>query len=225
MSAYTLEYREPKPRSGLLDFLLSSIAAALLVGAVFVGLSTLHTYLTTPPYTSESYVRVYTDLGHGSGVHIGNGIIISAEHVVSGRSEMSIETTNGEQFTATVLHADAARDVVILKISGPATGLRSTELACRPVVVGEEITAAGNPGPMRNVKSWGRVSAKAAQHGRWASGAIADITVGAGMSGGPLYARDGVIGIVVGVYTAHPGFLIFVPSQVLCGLVMAEGAK
>src|SRR5690606_30707311 len=59
----------------------------------------------------ESVVKVRTNTGHGSGVHIGGGKFLTAAHVTDGAKELHIRTPDGKERDAELLWSSPAYDV------------------------------------------------------------------------------------------------------------------
>ncbi|HEY6746322.1 MAG TPA: trypsin-like peptidase domain-containing protein [Mycobacteriales bacterium] len=156
-----------------------------------------------------SVVVVRTARGSlGTGVIVAeNGTVLTANHVVSDRSPLSLVFADGTRSAATVAAADPEHDVATLT---PAT-------LPQPIVpatlggaaeVGGDVVAIGNPLGLTYSVSSGVVSATgrtAKTNGGTFSGLIQfDASVNPGSSGGPLLDGEGnVIGIVLSI--ADPG--------------------
>ena len=160
--------------------------------------------------TETAVVKVSRGGGHGSGVHIGDGYILTARHVV-----------------------DAAYDIALRKVKEPVAG--SAHLDCRTAAVGTEIIAMGSPMTIDFVSAFGRIAGEPREVMGLKSVFVTDITTVMGMSGGPVFDRqDNLIGITVAVMTAPlptgpdryspslVGFGFVVPSSAVCNL-MARG--
>lgn len=161
--------------------------------------------------------------GVGSGVYIGNGVIITAAHVLDGSSSFKIRSDVGDVQGGEVLWANTDYDIAAVRPAKPGR-LATAHLNCREAVVGERIAAAGNPGGVEFVTMRGYVSGGARQAGpKWRSVFVTDLTTIGGMSGGATYSADGdVIGITVGTmgFGAPSGGLGFaVPSATVCMLL------
>ncbi|MGM4911416.1 trypsin-like peptidase domain-containing protein [Rhizobium sp. 768_B6_N1_8] len=216
---------------------IAVIATAVIVfGAVKLAPGQpVHTTITNtivqaPPTTSEdSVVMVNVEGGHGSGVHIGNGFVITAAHVASDNKEVELKTTDGKTVKAEVLWVNKAYDIALLRTAGKVGGQSS--LDCRVPHLGDEIQAAGNPLNLEFVSSFGRIAGNARAADPWREVVITDITTVMGQSGGPLFGKDGrVVGIVVGVVPAPlkngegyvpslTGFGTAVPASAVCALL------
>lgn len=156
-----------------------------------------------------SVVVVRTAKGSlGTGVIVAeDGTVLTANHVISDRSAVSLIFADGTKSAATVAAADPEHDVATLT---PAT-------LPQPIVpatlggaaeVGGDVVAIGNPLGLTYSVSSGVVSAigrTAKTNGGTFSGLIQfDASVNPGSSGGPLLDGEGnVIGIVLSI--ADPG--------------------
>jgi putative serine protease PepD len=144
----------------------------------------------------------------GTGVIVtGAGTVLTANHVVSDGSAVTVLFADGTRSPAAVATADPARDVATLR---PAT-LPETVVPATiggGVEVGGAVVAIGNPLGLTYSVSSGVVSAldrTASTDGGRRTGLIQfDASVNPGSSGGPLLDADGdVVGIVISI--ADPG--------------------
>ena len=171
-------------------------------------------------------VKIIVANGHGSGVSIGNGIIITAAHVVGDLSTVKLKSAVGDIQPAEVLWVSKKYDIAYLKASNPKR-LGTSSLACREPAQGETIIAKGNPLGVEFVSVWGHVAGPSRPAGPWASVMVTDITTVPGQSGGPVYDAAGmVVGITVGVMVAPLGFGAslagigyVVPASAVCDLL------
>lgn len=192
------------------------VAVALIAGGLY---STLPAAAPLPGST----VKIVMGQGHGSGVHIGNGYIVTAAHVV-GDKVPTIKADDGTEQPATVLWTNKAHDIALLRTDAT---MAVSPLDCRVAGYGEAVTAKGNPGPLEFITATGRVAGVEREFGPWARVLPVDMTIVMGMSGGPVLASDGrVVGISVGVLLAQVGFSpsltgfgAIVPSAVVCDLM------
>lgn len=171
--------------------------------------------MARPPSVSsleKSVVRI--ELGAqgsksgASGVYVGNGLVITARHVVLSEEDdhfsplntLVVETHEGQVLPATVLFFSEYRDFAVLKIGKNA--LRPSRLDCREPKLDEPVTMIGNPLLLFN---WG------VAHGTVASDMTVDVaeidefhTTGLtinslpGDSGAPVFdAAGNVLGVFV----------------------------
>lgn len=206
---------------------LFAVAVAAMVA---LGLSAHKWSFAHPAPLAMSTVLVSDDNGHGSGVHIGNGYILTAAHVVEDRPEMTITGSDGKSVVGTVLWSNKAYDVALIRVTDH-DNLSKSRLSCHAVLpIGERIEAIGNPVNLKWVHTWGRVSSDIGERGPWKISVLADIAIGPGMSGGPVFDRRGnVIGLAVGISVAPLGFTpsiygvsYIVPSQAICALLASD---
>jgi len=158
-------------------------------------------------------VKITTSSGVGSGFVIdAGGYVMTNSHVitgVNGRAAPSIQVTmsDGADYRATVVGADAKSDLALLKID--ATGLKALKLAnLADVVVGQDVVAigyaldlTGGDGASFTVTR-GIVSAKnrsTSETGGSLGAVQTDAAINHGNSGGPLLD---LFGDVVGVNTS-----------------------
>lgn len=155
--------------------------------------------------------------GKGSGVHIGNGYILTAHHVIDGAKELTVKTDDGRSLTPEIMWANSAYDIALLRVD-PA-GVSSRALRCTDPLRGDAVWSLGNPLGLKFVAFYGHISGSARPLGDWASVLILDITVGPGMSGGPLIDSSGrVVGIVVAAMRGTP-IGAAVPGSAACRLM------
>src|SRR3954447_6926762 len=154
----------------------------------------------------DSVVFVSSETAQGTGTGSGfvvssDGKIITNEHVVDGAQRVTVKIgTGGTPRTATVLAADASKDLALLKVD--ASGLKPLALGdSASVAVGETTYAIGNPYGLDHTFTSGIVSALGrsiqAPDGTPIVGAIqTDAAINPGNSGGALLNGDGkVIGV------------------------------
>jgi S1-C subfamily serine protease len=168
---------------------------------------------------------VQLENGHGSGVHIGNGFIVTAAHVVGDAKEVQVKDKGGVFHKAEVLWANKASDIALLRTSPDGMGV--AHISCIVTKAGSPIVAYGNPLAIEFVAAYGKIAGEARATGPWKSVYVTDITTVMGQSGGPVFAENGdLIGITVGVMSAQIGFSgslvgygFVVPSSEVCGLL------
>ena len=155
-----------------------------------------------PPAPSE---------GLGSGFIISNdGYILTNNHVIEGADEVNVRLTNGDEYAATVIGADRASDVALIKIE--ATDLPAVTVGNSDnLKVGEWVLAIGSPFNFEYSVTQGIVSAKGRALGgsdRYVPFIQTDVAINPGNSGGPLFNLKGeVVGINSQIYTRSGGFM------------------
>lgn len=203
---------------------MRALLVATLLASSFLaacsGVDNIETSAVTP---AGSAVRIETsDNGVGSGVYIGNDVIITAAHVVGNMPTVKIKSDIGDYQEGSVLWVNKDYDLAAVK---PRSGRRfkAAYLSCKQPRVGEAITAKGNPVGLEFVTMRGFVSGEARTVGAWKSVFLTDLTTYGGMSGGPIFDNMyEVVGITVGVvgFSAPTGGLGFaVPGDVVCQML------
>lgn len=149
--------------------------------------------------------------GLGSGFIISeDGYILTNNHVIDDADEVRVRMTNGDEFEAEVIGADAASDVALLKIDAkrlPAVNFGDSD----ELEVGEWVLAIGSPFNFEYSVTKGIVSAKGRALGgsdRYVPFLQTDVPINPGNSGGPLFNMKGeVVGINAQIYTRSGGFM------------------
>ncbi|MHC4517897.1 MAG: trypsin-like peptidase domain-containing protein [Planctomycetota bacterium] len=142
-------------------------------------------------------------LGSGFVVHE-NGFIVTNAHVVEGVDRIKVVFSNGREYRARVVSAEASKDLAVLAIEAneqlPFIELgRSSDL-----MIGETVIAIGNPYGYANTVTSGVVSAVGRDlhvtDAYWLRGLIqTDASINPGNSGGPLLNINGQL---IGINTA-----------------------
>jgi len=142
-------------------------------------------------------------LGSGFVLHE-NGFIVTNAHVVEGVERIKVVFSDGREYRARVVSADASNDLAVLAIETedklPYVDLgRSSDL-----MIGETVIAIGNPYGYANTVTSGVISAAGRDlqvtEGIWLRGLIqTDASINPGNSGGPLLNINGQ---VIGINTA-----------------------
>ncbi|UXN70876.1 serine protease [Devosia neptuniae] len=193
--------------------------------AALIVLALANVLYAQPPVIPSSTVKVELEKGHGSGVHIGDGLILTAAHVAREGAAVRLKLDDGTYRDAEVLWSSTASDIALLRTS-PA-GLSSSPLSCAPLKVGQEVTARGNPLSVEFVTTYGHIVGPATKRSDWLGVAPVDMVILPGMSGGPAFNSAGeVIGINValltlplGVGVSATGIGFIVPAEQICGLL------
>jgi serine protease Do len=125
----------------------------------------------------------------------GDGLILTAQHVVDDEPRMTVETRSGIRFDAEVLRRDAVQDIAVLRV--PGNGYPCLPLATAPATEGSDVYAVGNPldEEFNFSVSKGIVSGlRNVDDGRFIQ---TDAALNPGNSGGPLVSSFGeVLGVV-----------------------------
>ncbi|GAA3549611.1 trypsin-like peptidase domain-containing protein [Amycolatopsis ultiminotia] len=166
----------------------TALAAALVgggAGAAIVGLTggdaaaagssstTGQTVSTTTSSGDVSEVAakvvpsvVQVNVTTAQGEAIGSGVILTSDgriltnaHVVEGARNVTITTSDGKKYQATVVGSDTKGDIAVLQAQG-AGGLTAATLGdSGKLAVGQEVIAIGSPGGLQNTVTTGIVSA------------------------------------------------------------------
>ena len=218
-------------------FLAATILAASTALASCSGVDQVTTGAIPSFDPMTTVVRVSLPGGaHGSGFHVGGGIIITAAHVVRGYVVGSIEWEDGGRREGTMLWETALYDVGAIQVADAPTAAANIE--CRNPGIGEKLTAYGNPGGDNFLAIPATVVGKPRPRApNWQT--VVPLSLGAqgGISGGPVFDADGdVVGIVVGAPIAllsrsldpqgiedydlsNTGVAYMVPGSVLCSVL------
>lgn len=155
---------------------------------------------------SPPVVAIVTDRGAGSGVVFSSdGLIVTNEHVISGRRVIEVHFPSGAKYEARVLGRDVMSDIALLQV-------KASNLTVMPigdsdqVKVGQVVAALGNPfGLSRDGKPTMTVGIVSALHRivtpgngqrRYGDAIQTDAAINPGNSGGALVDLDGkLIGI------------------------------
>lgn len=135
--------------------------------------------------------------GHGSGVICSEtGRVVTNAHVIAGQPQVQIELWNGRRLPARVLSRSGERDLAALNVE--TRGLTPARFGDSAAVhPGEWVMAIGAPYGVPGAMSRGIVHAcgPVTELG-WQEWIQADLRLGPGNSGGPMYSAEGrVIGI------------------------------
>lgn len=225
--------------------LVAGVGAGVGVGELTHALAPKHHAATQA--SSVVYIKITAgDIqGHGSGVDIGDGYVLTAAHVAdhqpadddtgtaqsnqpAPKTTLSVTDSLGKAHDVQVLWVNHTYDVALLKI-GDAANVAASNLACHATYqLGEKLSFAGNPSFVHDVTTFGQVgNPNIITAGPWKAAVTISGTLIPGMSGGPAYDVHGdVVGINVGVADV-PGMGPFamswiVPSQTIC-MLMGRG--
>lgn len=173
-----------------------------------------------------STVKVVLEKGHGSGVHIGNGYVLTAGHVVAENKSVKIQFDDKSFLPADVMWSSAAKDVALVRFKDNGR-VAASNLSCRVAGPGERITARGSPMWMEYLSFEGRINGNPLNIAAFNDVLPADLTILPGMSGGGVFDDAGnVIGISVAHAVVPMGFTaswtrvgLIVPGKTICDLM------
>lgn len=194
---------------------------AWIVGIV-LALSACH----AQEFAVGSTVKVVLASGHGSGVHVGHGYVLTAAHVVGDNKTVKVQFEDRSVLPADVMWANAAKDVALIRFKDNGRAA-SSNLSCRIAAPGERVTALGSPMWMENLSFEGRINGAPLSVTTLSDVLPADMTILPGMSGGGVFDADGnVIGISVAHALVPVGFTsswtrvgLIVPGKTICDLM------
>ncbi len=142
----------------------------------------------------DSVVALWTPTARASGfVFDAGGLIATSQRAVGTATSIEVQLTPAVKVAATILIADAARDVAILWVDAKAAAavkpvpLRCADAAKSSVANGQRIFAVG--APIRQQKDL----ASALVMGAGAHTILADLVLAAGSAGGPVFTLDGAL--------------------------------
>jgi len=158
--------------------------------------------------------------GHGSGIYLGSGLVLTAAHVVTNGGTITVSFQDVPVGSARVLSLDSTADLALLTIPGidksGATALvlgDSTQLN-----LGEDIVAVGYPISLPFTAKVGVVSGLPRSRG--IDLVQTDASLNPGMSGGPLLNERGeVVGVIDFNLPDYAGLDFAIASKVARGFV------
>jgi serine protease Do len=166
--------------------------------------------------------RAYTQRSLGSGFIMGDGYILTNNHVVDGADEITVKLADNREFKAKVKGRDEKLDLALLKInvkgSLPAVKLGDSDA----LQVGEWVMAIGNPFGLAQTVTAGIVSAKGRVigSGPYDDFIQTDASINPGNSGGPLFnARGEVIGINTAIVAGGQGIGFAIPVNMAKAII------
>lgn len=159
--------------------------------------------------------------GSGSGfVWDTAGHVVTNFHVVADATSVRVTLSDGKEYPATIVGAYADKDVAVLKIEAPASGLKQVTLGTtKSLRVGQKVLAIGNPfGMFDNTLTTGVISGVGRTLASPSRRPIFDViqtdaSINPGNSGGPLLDSSGRL---IGMNTA-----IYSPSRTSAGIGFA----
>jgi serine protease Do len=179
-------------------------------GTPFGNMPELKRFFEQMPQTPGTPGRPHGGQGGiGTGVIIdAKGIILTNNHVVEGRNDVTVRLHDGREFKAVEIETDPNTDLAIVRIEG-AKDLKPAKLGdSDKVEVGDWVLALGHPFGLEGTLTSGIVSAKGRGIGMPARATFlqTDAAINPGNSGGPLINLDGeVIGINTAISSSSGG--------------------
>jgi len=211
---------------------LRYVAGLLAFVVIFVTMLVAAVYKTVPALPPAGpVIKIMSGEGHGSGVHIGGGHVLTAAHVIPIKPvPMTAKGDDGREHKIEVLWVNREYDIALLYVEDD-KAIGAARLECREPRRGENIVAVGNPIMLEFVETRGHVAGSARKAGHWKWAVPSDISVAGGMSGGGIFSGSGhLIGITVGMLLQPLGFggtavgiAFFVPGSTICNLLARAG--
>lgn len=199
------------------------LLATSILCAALIGCAANIDNTTTGSVKAGPSVRIEVADDLGSGVAIGNGLVLTAAHVVTTQADVKVVLDTGASMNGHVLWVNTEYDLALVRIAKER--VQAAHLDCRAPKVGEPVTADGNPMGLRFVRIDGTVASAPYEYApKWKSAYVINMHTIGGMSGGALFDKRGeVIGTVVGTL-AKPNeqegeFGFVVPSTVACSML------
>ncbi|GAA0612649.1 serine endoprotease DegQ [Brevundimonas kwangchunensis] len=159
--------------------------------------------------------------GSGAIIDAAQGIVVTNNHVVEGGQKFTVDLTDGRIFEATLIGADKATDLAVLKFD--ATGLSQIEVVSSDTLrTGDLAFAVGYPLGLDQTLTMGVISGlgRSGMGDRIEDYIQTDAAVNSGNSGGPLLdSRGRLIGINTSILSGggggNDGIAFAVPSRIM----------
>ena len=200
----------------------ATFAAAM--GAVLIAAL----LFTSAPRTEDLYsleaaviVEVFTvgenstKAGHGSGVHIGDGLVLTAGHVVNEFMRYEVDGN-----AAVILLDDDRRDVAVLRVDA-LKGTAAVIIGTNDPLRGTEVFSTGNPahraGTFNDLSVFGVVAGEIMSWAHWAKVIPVNMSGAPGISGAPVFLQgtNVLVGIFVGGPLPYGSVGVIVPVSVI----------
>lgn len=201
---------------------IALVIIAILAGGLIGSLSGMESAV----YPDSAVKVSLSKGGHGSGVYIGQNLILSAAHVVQSDNTVMIKTEYGDEMVGEVLWTNRKYDVALIRVEDPPL-IHASYLSCTIPSLGDEITLRGNPQQAEFITVWGTIGGTVREFGPWASAVPTNAAIIPGQSGGPVFNEAGdIVGLAVGVMAVPMGMSaslvslgVIVPGKTVCDLL------
>jgi S1-C subfamily serine protease len=155
--------------------------------------------------------------------YLGQMVVITNFHVVSGTTERSVTFSNGHGYASIILGTDAYADLAVLSVDTPADEFEPVDIVSSSSLrVGDEVIAIGNPYGLVGSLTTGVVSALGRtikeDNSNFSIAKIIQTStpINPGNSGGPLLNAVGkVVGITTAIVSDSQGLGFAIPSDTL----------
>jgi len=159
----------------------------------------------------------------GRGFLIGEGMVLTNNHVIEGADEIKVKLADSREFDAAVVGHDPSTDVALLRLKGDEKNLPSVKLGDSDALqVGDYVIAIGNPFGLSHTVTSGIVSAKerVIGAGPYDDFIQTDASINPGNSGGPLFNLCGeVVGVNTAIVERGQGIGFAVPANMVRDLL------
>lgn len=197
-------------------WLISMVASVMIA----IGISTLVPVKNTGGEALFVRTMVQTPMGpkygHGSGIYLGNGFVLTAAHVA--RDEDQLWVKQGELlFPLELIWSDEDEDYALLRLTEHYTHslFKADKVSCVPPELGQDLIIKGFPADLNQTVVRGYIAGKEQKLDHWAHAWPMIAGIFYGNSGGPVYnTRGEVIGISVGLLDTPVA--VMSPIYVIC---------
>lgn len=203
------------------DYRAAASAVVLASFAFMAGLA-MHATKLTAAEAPPPFVSVWTDIGEGSGFHIGDGVFLTADHVVGFSSNIVLVAEGGAKRQARLLWRNDEHDVALIRIE-PKEWVANAHLDCSVPARGTAVVAHGDPMGLYFSEWRGFIAGAPSRQQLWPMALPLDMTVTPGLSGGAVTSQQTgfVVAMVVGNQTIHTVPKSDVTTQSGIGLAIA----
>jgi serine protease Do len=184
-------------------------------------------FLRRLPQQQQPKARQATALGSGFFIS-DKGYIVTNHHVIENASDISIRTSAGKEYSATLVGSDSPTDLAVLKVDKPDQNFayvsfdREADLR-----VGDWVVAVGNPFGLEGTATAGIVSARGRKDVGAGSSYVdflqIDAPINRGNSGGPTFdLRGRVVGVNSAIFSPTGGSVgigFAIPSETAATVV------
>lgn len=195
------------------------------ISAFLISLLSIGAVNAAPPVQSSFNLILETPEGHGSGIYLGNGKVLTAAHVASelDKTVGDVRDDQGNKYTYQVLWTSERFDVAEIQINEP-KNIETQTLDCAPNPIGEKVKIYGNPLNVEFSYTTGEIIGKPTMQKPWNTVVPVDGTIIPGQSGGAVVdeATGKTVGVAVGVANFEMGITglgFIVPASVVCNIM------